>query len=293
MIRRFRGLGVAMITPFLENNDIDFNALEKLTEDLVSSGTVNFLVPLGTTSEVPTLSPNEQKDILKCIIEVNAGRLPLLVGIGSNSTHGVLDKIDRFGAFPLDGYLVVVPYYNKPTQKGLFLHFSTIAKKTDLPIILYNIPGRTGVNMLVETTVQLDKEHENIVGIKEATGDMGQIKETIEKTSKDFLMLSGDDALVSSVMAAGGDGSISVIGNALPKPFGTIINHLKEGNYDKGATELESLKNCISLLFKDGNPAGIKALMSLQGKIQNVLRLPLTVADPSTLEGLAVELDRL
>ena len=230
-MNKFKGTGVALVTPFTENGKVDFNGLQKLVEFQISNG-VNYLVVQGTTGESVTLSNDEKVAVLDYIIEINAKRLPILLGIGGNNTSEITDKIKHFSNHEIDGVLSVSPYYNKPSQIGIYQHFKEISLSSNLPIILYNVPGRTSSNLSVETTLSLANDFENIIGIKEASGNLEQIMMIISNKPENFLVISGDDALTLPHISVGGDGVISVIANAFPKRFSNMVNEALNNNLD-------------------------------------------------------------
>lgn len=263
----FRGLGVALITPFFKDGSIDYDTLENLTELQINSG-VDFLCVLGTTAETPTLSEEEKDKIIQTVIRVNRGRLPLMLGIGTNNTAQVIKKLQSTNLEDFQGVLVVTPYYNKPSQEGLYQHFKAICEASPVPVVLYNVPGRTGVNLTAETTIRISQDCPNAVAIKEASGNISQIEEIIKNVREGFEVLSGDDSLSLLLMDLGAVGVVSVVGNAIPERFGKMI-HERDKRLE---TELSEL---IRLTMADGNPSGIKAIMSAMGMCENILRLPL------------------
>lgn len=271
---KFKGTGVALVTPFNENGKVDYNGLQKLVEFQINNGT-NYLVVQGTTGESVTLTNDEKIAVLDYIIEINAGKLPILLGVGGNSTSDVCDKIKFFSGHKIDGFLSVSPYYNKPSQQGIYEHFKSISNSTSLPIIIYNVPGRTSSNITADTTVQLAKDFKNIVGIKEASGNLEQIMTIILKKPDNFLVISGDDALTLGHILVGGDGVISVIANAFPKRFSTMVNAALNENLDIAKEKHYELLEIIHYLFVDGNPAGIKYLLKLINICSDYVRLPL------------------
>ena len=271
---KFKGTGVALVTPFNENGKVDYNGLQKLVEFQINNGT-NYLVVQGTTGESVTLTNDEKIAVLDYIIEINAGKLPVLLGVGGNSTSDVCDKIKFFSGHKIDGFLSVSPYYNKPSQQGIYEHFKSISNSTSLPIIIYNVPGRTSSNITADTTVQLAKDFKNIVGIKEASGNLEQIMTIILKKPDNFLVISGDDALTLGHILVGGDGVISVIANAFPKRFSTMVNAALNENLDLAKEKHYELLEIIHYLFVDGNPAGIKYLLKLINICSDYVRLPL------------------
>lgn len=275
------GMGVALVTPFTENGDIDFTALERLVQMHIDAGTA-FLCVLGTTAETPTLTAEEKREIRKRVIKQVAGRLPIMVGIGGNCTRAVVEEIKNEDLTGVDAILSVAPYYNRPSQEGIYLHYKAISEATSLPIYMYNVPGRTGVNILPSTVVRVANDCPNIVGYKAASGDMEQIKELIATKPENFDVFSGDDALTFDIMSAGGVGVISVFGNAFPREMTQLVAAVQEGRIDDARLMNESLKELFRLIFVDGNPSGVKALMNIQGRLENVLRLPLVPAREET-----------
>lgn len=279
----FRGLGIALITPFTETGDIDFNALKRLVEYQLSNG-ADFLCILATTGETPCLTKQERLDVQHFIVNLVNGRIPVVIGCGGNNTAAVVEELQNGDFQGIDGILSVCPYYNKPSQEGLFQHFKAIADATDLPVILYNVPGRTGVNMKAETTVRLAKACENIVAIKEASGNLEQVDEILKNKPDGFAVISGDDSLTYPMIACGAEGVISVIGNALPKEFSRMIRLEKRGEFEAALKIHHKFTDLYSLLFVDGNPAGVKALLHEMGFIENVLRLPLVPTRVQTVQ---------
>lgn len=284
-VNPFRGLGVALVTPFKPNGEIDFERLESLVENQISEG-ADFICALGTTAETPCLAAEEKKRVVQTVKRVNAGRVPILLGVGSNCTETVVSYLQNEDLEGIDGVLVVTPYYNKPSQEGLYRHFCTIAQATPLPIVLYNVPGRTGVNLLAETTLRIANACGNVVAIKEASGNVAQIDAIIEGTPKGFEVLSGDDAITFELLTIGATGVISVVGNAYPSVFGKMVHGALEGDYTSALKIHRKFSKAYSLLSADGNPSGIKALLSIQGKCENRLRLPLVSVRPETYNGL-------
>mgnify|MGYP003304668203 CR=1 FL=1 len=279
--KELKGMGVALVTPFDASGDIDFAALQRLVDYQIDSR-ADFLCVLGTTAETPTLTGTEQDAVRRAIVERNAGRLPILLGVGGNSTRGVVDRLSQGDWDDVDAILSVVPYYNKPTQQGMYAHFRAIAESTDLPIILYNVPGRTGVNMLPETTLKLAADCKNIVGVKEASGNMEQIIHILNHRPQGFKVFSGDDGITLPLIEQGADGVISVIGNAYAEEFAQMVRLALSGDHAIASAINERLSSFYDLLFVDGNPAGVKCLMHLRGMLENVLRLPLVPASQET-----------
>ena len=277
------GLGVALVTPFKGDGSVDYEALARLVDTQLAGGT-DFLCVLGTTAETPTLTAEEQRQVCRTIMERNAGRLPILLGVGGNCTQAIVDRLSNDAMEGVDAILSVVPYYNKPTQAGMYAHFAAIAESTDLPIILYNVPGRTGVNLLPETTLRLAADFKNIVGIKEASGNLEQIEQIISNRPAGFKVFSGDDGITLPLIRSGADGVISVIGNAFASEFAQLVHDAMRGNYAEAEAMDERLRQMYELLFLDGNPAGVKAVLHLRGMMENRLRLPLVPASDTTTE---------
>lgn len=288
----FRGLGVALITPFTESGEVDYNALGNLVEYQISNG-ADFLCILATTSESPCLSKQEKLDIQHFIVNLVDRRVPIVIGCGGNNTYAIAEELRNGDFNGIDGILSVCPYYNKPTQEGLYQHFKTLACATELPVILYNVPGRTGINMTAETTLRLANDCENIVAIKEASGNLEQIDDILKNKPEGFAVLSGDDSLTFPMLAGGAEGVISVIGNALPKEFSQMISLQQEGKYEEAVKIHHSLTELYKLLFVDGNPAGVKAVLTEMGYIKNVLRLPLVPARETTIQKISQSLQEL
>lgn len=277
-----KGLGVAMITPFSADLQVNYPQLEQLTEHIISGA--DYLVVCGTTAETPTLTSREKKEILAFIKKVNKGRLPIVYGAGGNNTLKAIKEIKEAEEMGVDAILSVVPYYNKPTDAGIYAHFSAIAKSTDLPIVLYNIPGRTVVNMSADVTLKLAHEFDNIVAVKEASGDLDQMKQIIAGKPNDFLVISGDDGITLDLLKNGGDGVISVLGNAFAKEWGRMVHAALDGKISKAEEINNRFKKMNGYLFLDGNPAGIKAAVAELGLIDNYLRLPMVPASAETME---------
>ena len=263
-----------MVTPFKEDGSVDYKSLVRLVEYQLDNG-ADFLCILATTGETPVLTADEKQKIKETIVSLVGGRVPILIGCGGNNTAAIVEELQTRDFKGIDGILSVCPYYNKPSQEGLCQHFKTIAAATKLPVVLYNVPGRTGVNMTAATTVRLANDCENIVAIKEASGNLEQVDEIIKNKPNDFDVISGDDALTFPMVSCGAVGVISVIGNALPKEFSKMIRLQMRGEYDPARKIHHRFTDLFSLLFVDGNPAGVKAMLSEMGFIENVLRLPL------------------
>ena len=282
----FRGLGIALVTPFTSDGQVDYKSLKRLVEYQIDNG-ADFLCILATTGETPCLTQDEKDKITQLVKDVNHGRLPILKGCGGNNTAAVIEELHTADWSGTDGILSVCPYYNKPSQEGLYQHFKAIAEASPLPVVLYNVPGRTGINLKPETTVRLANDCENIVAVKEASGSLEQVDEIIKNKPQRFDVLSGDDALTFSMVASGAAGVISVIGNALPKEFSRMIRLEFQGEYEPARKIHHMFTELYSLLFVDGNPAGVKALLHEMGFIENQLRLPLVPTKVSTLQKMA------
>ena len=282
----FRGLGVAVVTPFTLDGAVDYPALKRLIRYQLDSG-VDFLCILATTGETPCLTLDEKNKITELVKEENKGLVPILKYCGGNNTAAVMEEMKATDWTGIDGILSICPYYNKPSQEGLYQHFKAIASASPLPVVMYNVPGRTGVNMKAETTVRLAHDCENIVGIKEAAGSLEQVDEIIKGKPDRFDIISGDDALTFSMIASGAAGVISVIGNALPREFSRMIRLEFQGEYEAARRIHHMFTELYSLLFVDGNPAGVKALLNDMGYIENVLRLPLVPTTIKTKEKMA------
>lgn len=280
-MKKLRGTGVAVVTPFKNDFSIDFAALGRIIEHNIAGG-VNYIVLMGTTGESVTLTKDEKKALISYVLEVTDGRLPLIVGIGGNNTQEVVSFLRNTGMKGIDGILSVAPYYNKPGQRGLLQHFKAIAASTDLPVILYNVPGRTCSNISADTCLQLAYECENIVAVKEASGDIAQIMNILKDKPESFQLISGDDMMTLPVIAAGGSGVISVLANAFPLQCSEMVNQALKSNF-KSAREIQyRFVEMIEMLFIEGNPAGIKAVLSSLNLCQNYLRLPLVPVSRST-----------
>ena len=282
----FKGLGIALITPFTLEGKVDYKSLRRLLDYQLANG-ADFLCILATTGEAPCLTKEEKEELTSFIKGVVGGRIPILKDCGGNNTAAVVDEIKTTDWTGIDGILSICPYYNKPSQDGLYQHFKAIAEVSPLPIVLYNVPGRTGINMKAETTVKLAKDFSNIVAIKEASGSLEQVDEIIKNKPDNFDVISGDDALTFSMIASGAAGVISVIGNALPKEFSRMIRLEFNGEYEPARKIHHMFTELYSLLFVDGNPAGCKALLNDMGMIENVLRLPLVPTTITTKQKMA------
>jgi len=280
---KFKGLGIALVTPFTATGAVDYQALRRLLDYQLSNG-IDFLCVLGTTAETPTLTAEEKQNIITLVQEKVQRRIPLLLGVGGNNTAAVVEQAKTIDPRGIDGILSVCPYYNKPSQEGLYQHFKAIAAASPVPVVLYNVPGRVGVNMTAETTLRLARECENIVAIKEASGNFTQIDDIIKNKPADFDVISGDDGITFPLITLGAAGVISVIGNALPKEFSRMVRLALQGDYGNALTIHHKFTELFKLLFVDGNPAGVKAMLNSMGLIENELRLPLVPSRLSTLE---------
>ena len=288
----FKGLCIALITPFKSDHTVDYASLKRLVEYQIQNG-ADFFCILATTGETPCLSADEKQEIKRLVVDLNQGRLPILMGCGGNNTAAVVEEIKNADWRGIDGILSVCPYYNKPSQEGLYRHFKAIAEASRLPVVLYNVPGRTGINLKSETTLRLAHDCENIVAIKEASGSLEQVDEIIKGKPDRFDVISGDDALTFPMIASGAAGVISVIGNALPKEFSRMIRYEFRGEYEPARKIHHRFTELYSLLFVDGNPAGVKALLHEMGFIENELRLPLVPTRITTMQKMAAILKEL
>ena len=289
---KFKGLGIALITPFKSDGSIDYDALLRLVEYQIRNG-VDFLCIMGTTAETPCLTADEKKKIKELIVDRVAGRVPLLMGCGGNNTAAVVSDLKNSDWRGIDGVLSVCPYYNKPSQEGLYQHYKALAEATPLPIVLYNVPGRTGVNMTAETTLRLARDFENIVAIKEASGNITQMDDIIKNKPANFDVISGDDGITFPLITLGAVGVISVIGNALPAEFSRRVRLALHGDYESARTIHHKFAELFKLLFVDGNPAGVKAMLNAMGMIENQLRLPLVPTRLTTMEKISAILKEL
>lgn len=290
--RKLRGMGVALITPFNEDGSVDYDSLLRLVEYQVQNGT-DFLCVLGTTAETPTLTSEEKQKIKRLVIERVNGRIPILLGISSNCTQTVIDTLKNDDFTGVDAVLVAVPYYNKPSQEGIYQHYKAIAQSTKLPIVLYNVPGRTGVNMTAETTLRLARDFNNIIAIKEASGNITQMDDIIKNKPERFDVISGDDGITFPLITLGAVGVISVIGNAFPREFSKMTRLALAGDYSSALAIHHRFTELFKLLFVDGNPAGVKAMLNMMGLIENKLRLPLVPTRITTFEKMKQVLDAL
>lgn len=280
---QLKGLGVALVTPFKKDKTVDFRALEGMVEYVIT-GKADYIVVLGTTGETPALFPEEKAAIRTSIINKNAGRVPLVLGVGGNNTQAVVNELNEGNFEGFSAILSVVPYYNKPSQEGLYQHYKAIADASPLPVILYNVPGRTGVNMTAATTLALARDCQNIIGVKEASGNFAQIEEIIKNKPDRFEVISGDDSITYPLMTLGAVGVISVIGNAFPMEFGRMVRLCLEGRFQEALPIHWRFNELFNLLFVDGNPAGVKCTLNALGLIENELRLPLVPTRMSTNE---------
>jgi 4-hydroxy-tetrahydrodipicolinate synthase len=271
---KFKGTGVALVTPFRNDDSIDFKSLAKLVEFQITNG-VDYIVVLGTTGESVTLTNDEKHAVIDAVIETVDKRVPIVIGIGGNNTQDIINKIKSFDFSEVDGILSVSPYYNKPNQLGIYEHYKAIASSCPLPVIIYNVPGRTGSNIIADTTLKLANEFKNIVAVKEASGNLTQIMDIINNKPKDFMVISGDDALAFSIVCLGGNGVISVIANAFPKEFSEMINFALDKKIQQSRLIHYQLIDIINSIFADGSPAGVKAALAIKKLVNNHLRLPL------------------
>lgn len=290
--KQFKGLGIALVTPFTAEGEVDYTALRRLVSYQLSNG-VDFLCILATTGETPCLSADEKKKVKDVIIETVKGQIPIIMGCGGNNTQQVIETLKTEDFTGIDGILSVCPFYNKPSQEGLYQHFKAIAAATSLPVVLYNVPSRTGVNLTAETTLRLARDVENIVAIKEASGNFTQIDDIIKNKPTDFDVISGDDGITFPLITLGATGVISVIGNALPAEFGRMVRMALAGDYQNALPIHHKFTELFKLLFVDGNPAGVKAMLNAMGFIENQLRLPLVPAKITTFSQISEILRQL
>lgn len=278
----FTGLGVALVTPFTPEGAVDYTALRRLIDEQISGG-IDFLCVLGTTAETPCLTADEKHAITRFAVEAVGGRVPILLGAGGNNTAAVIDAIRHADLGGIDGLLIVTPYYNKPSAEGLYQHFKAVAESTTLPIVLYNVPGRTGVNLTADTALRLARNVDNIVAIKEASGNLAQIETIISGAPEGFDVLSGDDAITLELIGIGARGVISVVGNAYPAEFGRMVHAALEGQHDEALSLHRSFRELYHFMSVDGNPSGIKTFLACRGDIACRLRLPLVPATDATI----------
>ncbi len=269
-----KGMGVALITPFKEDESVDYEALGRLVDYQVQNGT-DYLVVLGTTAETPTLTEEEKRNIIDLVVSHVRGRIPIVLGVGGNCTRNVVDQLKHGNFQGIDAILSVVPYYNKPSQEGIYQHYKAIAQATKLPIVLYNVPGRTGVNMTAETTLRIAREFKNVIAVKEASGNITQMDDIIKNKPDRFNVISGDDGITFPLLTLGAVGVISVIGNAFPREFSRMVRLALASDYENSRLIHHRFTELFSLLFVDGNPAGVKSMLNMMGFIENKLRLPL------------------
>ena len=289
----FQGLGVALITPFSDDGSIDFDALSGLLDYQLENGT-DYIVALGTTAETPTLSKKEKADVVRFIVEKVNGRIPVVMGVGGNNTAELVKELQTTDFTGISAILSVTPYYNKPTQEGLFQHYCALSQASPLPIILYNVPGRTGVNLTAETTLRIARHCSNVIAVKEASGNLDQIKAIIDGAPEGFRVISGDDSVTTAVIERGGIGVISVVGNAFPKEMSRLVHSALEGDAANARNKMEQdFNRLLHLIFVEGNPAGIKCILHLKGMVKNKLRLPLVPVSAKTEKLISDELDRL
>lgn len=281
-----------MITPFKEDESVDYDALRRLVDYLLENST-DFLCILATTAETPTLTEDEKHHIKELIVERVNGRIPIIMGVGGNCTRSVIHTLETEDLSGIDGILSVVPYYNKPSQEGLYQHYKAIATSTDMPIVLYNVPGRTGVNMKAETTLRIANDFKNVVAIKEASGDITQMDDIIKNKPSTFQVISGDDGITYPLLTLGAVGVISVIGNAFPREFSRMVRLALQGDYANALTIHHKFAELFKLLFVDGNPAGVKSMLNAMGMIENKLRLPLVPTRITTYDAIRKVLNDL
>lgn len=290
--RKLRGMGVALITPFKQDDSVDYDALIRMTDYLVKNN-ADFLVVLGTTAETPTLTEEEKKEITKTVVSRVEGKIPIVLGVGGNNTASVVSSLKNDDFTGIDAILSVVPYYNKPSQEGIYQHYKAISEATQLPIILYNVPGRTGVNMTAETTLRIAKDFSNVIAIKEASGNITQMDDIIKNKPNNFEVISGDDGITFPLITLGAVGVISVIGNAFPREFSRMTRLALQGDFANALTIHHKFTELFNLLFIDGNPAGVKSMLSAMGMIENKLRLPLVPTRITTFEAIRKVLNEL
>lgn len=288
---KFRGTGVALVTPFLKNGQVDFAGLKQVINHVIK-GKIEYVVSLGTTGETPVLTKQEKEEIVRFTVETVNKRVPVVVGIGGNSTQEVISTLESFDLRGVDAVLSVSPYYNKPNQRGLVQHYKAIANACALPMILYNVPGRTSSNISAETTLQLAEEVKNIIAVKEASGNLDQVMKIIKYKPKDFLVISGDDLITLPIIASGGNGVISVIANAFPKEFSEMTRQALAGNYAKAQSLHYRLDEFTRLIFADGNPAGVKCVLEMMKICSSYVRLPLVKVNSQVEKSLSDELKK-
>ncbi|OUO54283.1 4-hydroxy-tetrahydrodipicolinate synthase [Parabacteroides sp. An277] len=287
-----KGMGVALVTPFKADESVDYEALGRLVDYLLQNG-ADYLVVLGTTAETPTLTEEEKDEIKKLVITRVRRRIPIVLGVGGNCTRAIVEKLKHDDYEGIDAILSVVPYYNKPSQEGIYQHYKAIAQATELPIILYNVPGRTGVNMTAETTLRIAREFKNVIAVKEASGNITQMDDIIKNKPANFNVISGDDGITFPLITLGAIGVISVIGNAFPREFGRMVRLGLAGDYESARIIHHRFTELFSLLFVDGNPAGVKSMLNMMGFMENKLRLPLVPTRITTYERMREVLNAL
>ena len=285
-------MGVALITPFKEDESVDYEASARLVDYQLQNGP-DYLVVLGTTAETPTLTEEEKKDIINLVVTKVNGRIPIVLGVGGNCTRSVVEKLKNDNFDGIDAILSVVPYYNKPSQEGIYQHYKAIAEATELPIVLYNVPGRTGVNMTAETTLRIARDFNNVIAIKEASGNITQMDDIIKNKPENFNVISGDDGITFPLITLGAVGVISVIGNAFPREFSRMTRLALQGDFANALTIHHKFTELFNLLFVDGNPAGVKSMLNAMGMIENKLRLPLVPTRITTFEAIRKVLNEL
>ena len=276
-MKQLKGTGVALVTPFTDNLTLDLEALKRVVRYCIDGG-VDYLVVLGTTGESVTLSKEEKNEVIQTVVQENNGQLPLVLGLGGNNTMALVEELQQTDLGAFEAVLSVSPYYNKPTQEGIYQHYRALAQASSKPIIMYNVPGRTGSNMLSQTTLRLARDFDSIIAVKEASGDMDQIREILKGRPEGFMVISGDDGTARETAANGGDGVISVLAQALPEPFTAMMNAAMEGQQDVAKSHEKHLLEAMDLIFQEGNPAGIKAMFEVLGVCKACVRLPLVEA---------------
>jgi 4-hydroxy-tetrahydrodipicolinate synthase len=287
-----KGMGVALITPFKEDESVDYEALSRLVDYQLQNGT-DYLVVLGTTAETPTLTEDEKKNIISLVVSKVKGQIPIVLGVGGNCTRSVVDKLKNDNFDGIDAILSVTPYYNKPSQEGLYQHYKVVSEATKLPVVLYNVPGRTGVNMTAATTLRIARDFKNVIAVKEASGNITQMDDIIKNKPANFNVISGDDGITFPLITLGAIGVISVIGNAFPREFSRMVRLALASDYDNARTIHHSFTELFDLLFVDGNPAGVKSMLNAMGFIENKLRLPLVPTRITTFEKIRAVLNEL
>ena len=288
--RLIKGVGVALITPF-NNYEIDYEALGRMVEHVINGG-VDYIVALGSTAETATLSTSEQHDVLRFVVERTAGRVPIVAGMGGNDTHALCESLKSFDLSGTVAILSVVPYYNKPSQEGIYRHYMAVAEASPVPVIIYNVPGRTGVNMTAETTLRLAHATKKIVAVKEASGDIEQMQRILDSRPEEFLVLSGDDGITVELIKRGGEGVISVAANAFPEKFCCCVHNALEGRIAEAEAQIEELSEPIQLLFREGNPTGVKCMTAAMGITKAEPRLPLVEGSAALREDIEIAITK-